>query len=232
VSRLPTTSAPPAPDAPTLDDIGGGPLAIAKGGTGQITEDAAFKALIEGATARTPDGADYLPLRSGTDTAGGKATVKQVVPAGAVAADVVTVTDKTTAVALGAIPVWHKVTLTHADFVGIGTSEQANLINVPAGAVVHSVKRYHTVVFNNVTTADFDVGNAGDPAKYTPSGSHNALLPVDGTNFTVEAQVANAMENQSGARQLYLNMQVNVGAATADPTAGSIDVYLLLSKAV
>jgi len=142
-----------------------------------------------------------------------------------------TLDDGSTAPALEAIPRWWKISITESAFTGLGTSEQVDVLELPAGGVIHSVKVKPTTAAAGVTVANLAIGTAGDASKYSNGESIDWLAAVAGTNFKIWGPVAQNSEDHGSAVRIKANLQVAGGEQTASLTAGAFEVYFLLSKA-
>jgi hypothetical protein len=129
------------------------------------------------------------------------------------------------------VPVWVKATKTYSDLSSALLNNDIEIYSLPAGGVVHAVKVKHSVAFagTGVTSLTLNVGITGALGKYYLS-NFNWTAAVGPTVGQVQANSgAITIESQSAATSIRLAATCNV--ALNQLTAGSVDVWLLVSKA-
>lgn len=154
------------------------------------------------------------------DGAGISVTVAQDVPN-----DEVDVTVALTA----AVPRWMKFTVGHAALQAAAMANDIQLYSLPAGGCIHGVKIKHSTLFAGVGITDYkiSVGIVGNLTKYAPA--FDVDTAVSGTAFQLSSIVGS--EDHGAATSIRI-AATSTGANLSLSTAGSVDVWLLVSVAV
>ena len=127
-------------------------------------------------------------------------------------------------------PLWVKVgTLTYADFSTAGTSQAANLFQLPAGAMIHATRIKHSVAFAGgaISAYTVAVGISGTANKY--AAAFNVHQAVGNTAFQDSTPSALGAETLASATQIIATA-TSTGANTNAATAGSVDVWCQISQ--
>jgi hypothetical protein len=118
---------------------------------------------------------------------------------------------------LSAVPRWFKFTKTFADF---ASASDIELFPAPAGCVIHNIILKTTTTFVVGGTYSMRVGVTGTPTKY--AAAYNVKNAVSDTNFSLETAKMNPE---------FSAISIRISGSTATvPTAGALDVYVLMSK--
>lgn len=132
---------------------------------------------------------------------------------------------------IGAVPVWVKVgvALSHVAFQTAGTTNSINLFLLPAGGVIHATKIKHSTAFAGtaITAYTISIGISGTVAKY--GSAFDVFQAVSNTAFQVSAVTGS--ENNGAGTQI-LATATSTGANLSASTAGVVDIWALLSKAL
>lgn len=126
-------------------------------------------------------------------------------------------------------PKWFKFTKTFTDLAFAGTSNDIELFSLPAGAVIHAVKQKHSAAFTGgaIATYTTSVGIVGTLAKY--AAAFNVFQAPGNTVFQVTGTIGS--ENHGAVTSIRI-AAVSSGANLNAATAGSVDVWVQISKAV
>lgn len=122
-------------------------------------------------------------------------------------------------------PTWIKITKTFSDFSIAGLTNDIEIFSLPAKGVIHSVQIIPTTAFSGgiIATYTVSVGIAGNLAKY-------AVATNVFTGFTLPViSAVPGIESSSGATSIRSQAISTVGNLNA-ATAGSVDIYLLISN--
>jgi hypothetical protein len=138
------------------------------------------------------------------------------------------ITDPTQA---GFVPQWVKVgvAIPHTSFQTAGLTLSITLFSLVAGGVIHAVKIKHSVAFAGpaIATYTISVGIAGTLAKY--ASAFDVFQAVSNIAF----QTSSVLGSESnGAAINILATAVSTGANLSVSTAGSVDIWALISKAL
>ena len=127
------------------------------------------------------------------------------------------------------IPQWVKITVTHTQLQAAALTNSITLCALPAGVMIQGIKVKHSAAFAgpSISAYNVKVGISGTLAKYT--AAFDVLQAVAGTTFQVTAVLG--MEDQDNPVNLLITATA-VGANLDVSTSGSVDVWLLLGKAV
>jgi len=127
------------------------------------------------------------------------------------------------------IPRWLKFTVAESAFTAAATTEDVELFILAAGGVIHGVKIKHSASFTGGTLSAFtlSVGITGTLAKY--ASAFDVFQAAAGTTF----QLTNTIGSEDhGATTSIRLAAVSVGDNVVAATAGSVDVWVLVSEAV
>lgn len=132
------------------------------------------------------------------------------------------------------VPQWVKVTKTFADFATAATTNTITVYTLPAGGIVHNTKVKHTAAFGGGAIGSYTlngVGVTGATTKYGPflKPLGGAPASTDGSVHYPSGQIT--AENQAATTAVTATV-TSTGANLNAATAGSLDVYLLVSVAV
>jgi len=127
------------------------------------------------------------------------------------------------------VPKWVKFTKTHTNFQAAALTNSIELFSLPAGAIIHAVKIKHSVAFAGGAIASYtvEVGIAGTLAKY--ASAFDVFQAVSGTAFFITGIIGS--EDHGAATSIKATATSTV-ANLDQSTAGSVDVWVLLSVAV
>ena len=132
------------------------------------------------------------------------------------------------AILAGGAPAWIKITKTHAQLAAAALTNDIEVYSLPARGTLLGAYMNHTVAFTGggMTTYSLDLGIAGNLAKYDGAygvtGAPAAAGPFHSTPFANPV-----MEDGFAATSIRLSAACDVNLNTA--TAGSVDIYLLVS---
>jgi len=133
----------------------------------------------------------------------------------------------------GEYPRWVKVTKSHADFTAAGNSESIALYTLGAREVLHAVVIKHTAAFSipgmAFATYELSVGVSGDPGRYV--NAFDAKQAVGNTAFaqTTGSTQLPVLRSFAAGEVIELYAETDGGLDLDDSTAGSVDVWLLVS---
>jgi len=125
-------------------------------------------------------------------------------------------------------PKWQKFTVAESAFLpGTSQVEAILLFMLPAGNVLHGVRIKHSVAFSGGTLTGFtiEVGISGDLTRY--ASAFDVFQAV--SNITFQMSQTFHAENQGSATSINITAR-SVGDDVVNATAGSVDVWLLISK--
>lgn len=126
-------------------------------------------------------------------------------------------------------PAWVKTTLSYTQFQAASTTNSITLLVLPAGGVIHSVKIKHSTAFagTSITAMTVSVGVTGTLNKY--ASAFDVYQAVSDTTFQLSTGAGS--ENHGSATNI-LATGTSTGANLNALTQGSVDVWVLMSKAV
>ena len=157
-----------------------------------------------------------ISLRTGTSAGGARGSITME-------ANELDASNITTGIGL---PVWRKITVSHTALQTASTANDVELLSLPAAATIHAVIIKHTTAFagTGVTGYTASIGISGDLTKYA-----SAFDVLQATGDTV-AQSTNVVdvENFGSATSIRI-AATSTGANLDQSTAGSVDVYVLMS---
>lgn len=132
-----------------------------------------------------------------------------------------------TVVATGT-PRWRKFTVSEGDFTAAATSEDIELFSLAAGGIIHAVKIKHSASFTGggAGSVTLSVGISGNTTKY--ASAFDVFQAAGAT--TLQLSDSLNTENHGSATSIRVEAvsDVNVG----DLTAGSAEIWVLVSEAV
>lgn len=133
--------------------------------------------------------------------------------------------------AIGATLQWVKVgvAISHTAFQTAALTNSITLFTLAAAGVIHAVKIKHSVAFAGAAIASYtlSVGIGGTLAKY--ASAFDVFQAVSNTAFQLSAVTGS--EN-NGATTPILITATSTGANLSASTAGTVDVWALLSVAL
>lgn len=133
---------------------------------------------------------------------------------------------------VGVFPQWVKVTKTYTDYQAgaVGTANTINLYLAPSGALIHLVKIKHSIQFTGpgITSVNLEVGYTTSNTRYI-SAYNGDQSPSNTTQLL-------GTSNQSDLLPTGATTQLNTtigtfGANVSALTAGSVDIWILISAA-
>lgn len=127
------------------------------------------------------------------------------------------------------VPRWIKVTKSYTDFSTAATTNNIEVYSLPAGGIIHAVKIKHSTPFTGgaISAYTISVGITGTLNKY--ANAFNVFQAAGGTVFQLSTTVGS--EDHGSATSIKAaaaSTSANLNAATA----GSVDIWLLVSVAV
>lgn len=124
--------------------------------------------------------------------------------------------------------IWTKYTLTEAAFTAAAMNESVTLFTLPAGGVIHGVKIKHSTAFSGggAAVVTISVGIVGNTTKY--ASAFDVFQATGATVYQLSTTAGGESHAAPTAIVAELVSDVNVG----DLTAGSVDIWVLTSKAV
>lgn len=131
-------------------------------------------------------------------------------------------------ISLDIAPKWIKITKSYTDFAVASLTNDIEIYSLPAGAVIHGVIIKTTQAFTGglITAYTLSVGITGNLVKY--ASAFNVLQAVSDTTFQLSNNIS--VENwgsTTSIRASAISITANLDAATT----GSVEIYLLVSKA-
>lgn len=130
---------------------------------------------------------------------------------------------------VGNFPVWTKVTIPYTSFSTAATTNSITLLSLVAGGIIHGVKIKHSTAFagTGITAMTVSVGVTGTVNKY--ASPFDVFQAVSNTTF----QLSNVVGSENhGAATTILITGTSTGGNLSALTQGSVDVWVLMSKAV
>lgn len=124
---------------------------------------------------------------------------------------------------------WKKFTVVETDFTAAATSESITLFTLAAGEIIHSVKIKHSASFTGGTISAWTVemGPAGDTDKY--ASAFDVFQASSDTTFQLSSSFGS--ENHGSGTIIQITAR-STDDDVLDATAGSVDVWVLISKVV
>jgi hypothetical protein len=138
------------------------------------------------------------------------------------------VTAASVTVSAGMVPQWVKVTIPYTSFSTAATTNTITAYTLAAAGVIHAVKIKHSTAFSGgaITAYTVSVGYSTDTTRYGPP--FNVFQTVAGTTF----QINDTFETfDHGATATINATATSTGANLSAATAGSVDIWLLVSTA-
>lgn len=126
-----------------------------------------------------------------------------------------------------ASPKWKKLTLTEADFTAAAALESLTLMQLPAGAVIHTAKIKHSAAFTGGALSAFtlELGITGSLAKY--ASAFDVFSAPAATNDQVTT--SGDEESHDLATPILITAR-STGGDVADATQGTVEIWLLVSS--
>ena len=130
-------------------------------------------------------------------------------------------------VAATGTPRWRKFSVSESAFTAAATSEDIELFSLSAGELIHAVKIKHSTAFSGggATSFSTSVGIAGDLDKY--ASAFDVFQAVSSTAF----QITSVLDSESHGSAVSIRIEAVSNVNVGDLTAGSVDVWVLISKA-
>lgn len=125
-------------------------------------------------------------------------------------------------------PTWVKYTFTYADFSTAATTNSLDLLSLPAGGIIQGVKIKHSAAFTGgaISAYTIQVGIVGTLNKYA-----SAFNVFQAPGNTVQQLSTTAGTENGGAATAIKVTATSTGANLNAATAGSVDIWVLQSKA-
>lgn len=138
-----------------------------------------------------------------------------------------------------ALPAWFHYEVDFTEFRPDpdGLTADIELVELPAGALVHAVKVKHDEAFTDGTTAAISaavlsLGVAGDLDRYSGGATVNVFDAPGATNYDVKAPDGGILRGESHEAPWSLRAALTVtGANLSTLTTGHAEIWLLLSVA-
>ena len=129
---------------------------------------------------------------------------------------------------VGPVMQWKKFTVAETAFTAAATSESITLFTLAAGELIHAVKIKHSVAFSGgaLSAWTVEVGISGDSAKY--AAAFDTFQAVAATTFQATSVLGS--EDHGSGTIIEITAR-SAGDDVLDATAGSVDVWVLISKA-
>ena len=127
------------------------------------------------------------------------------------------------------IPIWLKYTFTYSALSTAALTNSITLVTLPAAGIIHAIKLKHSIAFTGGALSSYtlSVGISGNLDKY--ANSFNVFQATGNTTF----YIAYGMFSENhGATTSVLLTATSIGANLNAATAGSCDIWVLVSKAV
>ena len=126
-------------------------------------------------------------------------------------------------------PIWRKYTVTYSQLAAAATTNNITLFSLPAGGVIHAVKTKHSASFTggSISAYTLSVGITGTLAKY--SAAFDVFQAASATAMQLATTVGT--ESHTAATAIKI-AAASTGANLSAATAGSVDVWVLVSAPV
>ena len=127
------------------------------------------------------------------------------------------------------IPIWLKYTFTYSALSTAALTNSITLVTLPAAGIIHAIKLKHSIAFTGGALSSYtlSVGISGNLDKY--ANPFNVFQATGNTTF----YIAYGMFSENhGATTSVLLTATSIGANLNAATAGSCDIWVLVSKAV
>lgn len=128
-------------------------------------------------------------------------------------------------------PKWVKVTKSYTDFATVALTNDISIYTLPIKGYIHDVKVVPTTSFSGgvISAATLSVGKAGALTKYAIATD---IFTGNTTVSTIHTPLV-GMESTSGTTDIRCQIViVGIAQTLNNLTAGSVDIYLLLSTLV
>lgn len=128
---------------------------------------------------------------------------------------------------IDSVPQWFKVTVGFAALSTAGVTNDIEILSLPVGTMIHKVVQKHSVAFAgpSITAMTISVGITGTLAKY--GTALDVFQAVGATVFQLDSVVG---IESFGAVTSIRAAGIATGANLDQLSAGSTDIYLLVSK--
>lgn len=128
-------------------------------------------------------------------------------------------------------PTWVKVTKSYTDFSAVATTGTATIFTLPYKGVIHAVVMQHSAAFTggSISAYTLQVGVSGTTNKYVAAAS---TFGAPGATTFVPASATTPFSptiNSSTTDVAIIATATSTGANTSAATAGSVDIWLLIS---
>lgn len=136
-----------------------------------------------------------------------------------------------------ALPAWFHYEVEFSQFSAASTTTDIELVELPAGALVHAVKVKHDEEFTDGTTAAISaavlsLGVTGDLDRYSGGTTVNVFDAPGATNYDVKLPDGGLLRGESHEAPWSLRAALTVtGANLSTLTTGHAEIWLLLSVA-
>lgn len=133
---------------------------------------------------------------------------------------------------MGPVPMWYVITVDESDYTeGAAMFEDIVGFVLPASGVVHDSLIVITEQAAGTGTATLQIGPAGGTVnKYTGTATFNWLQAAN--TFKIYGAVANNLESVTANTNINFRLAVGFGTHPADLTAGTANIFILISGAV
>ena len=228
----------------SLDGTTKGPSAQISGvlSSAGLTNDAALektanKGLASGyaaldGTTKVVQHSSWEGVANGVATLNGSSAVVQDPASKGLANGVASLDANTTLTAAqipASVPQWVKVTKTFTDLSFAGTTNDIQVYSLPAGGIIMGVKIKHSTAFSggSISAYTVSVGISTNFTKY--ASAFDVFQAVSGTTFQLTDSFGS--EDHGAATSIRLQA-ISTGGNLSTATAGSVDVWILVSVAV
>lgn len=126
------------------------------------------------------------------------------------------------------VPIWRKYTVAYTDLQTAATTNNGTLFSLGAGEIIHATKTKHSTAFvgASITALTISVGITGTLAKY--SAAYDVVPAVSATAYQLSTTIGS--ESHTAATAIKW-AAVATGANLSVLSAGSVDIWVLVSKA-
>jgi len=133
-----------------------------------------------------------------------------------------------------AVPAWFHYEVTYADLATGATTNNIELVELPAGAIVHAAKVKHGEAFAGgaISAYTLSLGVATDLDRYSGGTTVNVFDAPAADNYDVKLPDGGALRGESHDLPWSLRVAAaSTGANLSAATAGYAEIWLLLSAA-
>lgn len=135
----------------------------------------------------------------------------------------------TTMAGASASPTWVKYTFAYTALSAAATSNAVTIDSLPAGGVIHAIKIKHSTAFAGTGITAYTIG-VGTGGSTTLTSDYNVFQTVASNTFYMADTTLATYDNTSTTTIQVIAK--STGANLSSATAGSVDIWLLVSKAV